>query len=83
MKNKKDFYQVALASLLITWNIFTIEQAISTSDNDQVKAAGKDYVNVKPELPEFVCFVVMLQKKKAKDKFLLHIAGAVTHYCEI
>ena len=28
--------------------MFTIELANSTSDNDQVKAAGKDYVNVKP-----------------------------------
>ena len=28
--------------------MFTIGQAVSTSDNDQVKPAGKDYVNVKP-----------------------------------
>ena len=28
--------------------MFTIGQAVSTSDNDQVKAAGKDYMNVKP-----------------------------------
>ena len=28
--------------------MFTIGQAVSTSDNDQVKAAGKDYVNMKP-----------------------------------
>ena len=48
MKNKKDFYSAVLASLLITWDIFTIEWAVSTCDNDQVKAAGKYYVNVKP-----------------------------------
>ena len=48
MKNKKDFYSVALASLLITWNMFRIGWAVSTSGNNQVKAAGKDYVNVKP-----------------------------------
>ena len=28
--------------------MFTMKQAISTSDNDQAKAADKDYVNVKP-----------------------------------
>ena len=48
MKNEKGFYYVALASLLITWIMPTIEQAVSTSDNDQVKPAGKDYFNVKP-----------------------------------
>ena len=46
--NKKGFYSVALASLLITWIMFAIGQAVSTSDNDQVKTAGKDYLNVKP-----------------------------------
>ena len=45
-KNKKDFYEVAPASSLITWNIFTIRLAVSTSDNDQVKAAGKNYVKI-------------------------------------
>ena len=48
MKIKKGFCQVALASLLITWNIFITGQTVSTNDNDQVKAAGKDYVNVNP-----------------------------------
>ena len=28
--------------------MFTIGLAVSTSDNDQAKAAGKDHVNVKP-----------------------------------
>ena len=28
--------------------MFTIGQAVFTSDNDQVKPAGKDYLNVKP-----------------------------------
>ena len=28
--------------------MFTIGQAVSTSDNDQVKPTGKDYVNVEP-----------------------------------
>ena len=48
MKNKKEFLLIALASLLITWNMFTIGYAVSTSDNDQVKTVGKDYVNMKP-----------------------------------
>ena len=43
MKSKKCFYYVAIASLLIIWNMFTIGYAASTSDNDQVKASGKDY----------------------------------------
>ena len=41
MKNKKGFYLVALASLLITWIMFTIGPAVSTSGNDQVKQLGK------------------------------------------
>ena len=32
-----------------------------TSDNDQVKPAGKDYVNVKPAWPASVCVAAMLQ----------------------
>ena len=28
--------------------MFTIGLAVSTSDNDQVKPAGKDHVNAKP-----------------------------------
>ena len=28
--------------------MFTIGQAVSTSDNDQVKPTAKDYVNVEP-----------------------------------
>ena len=38
--------------------MFTIGQAVSTSDNDQVKPAGKDYVNVKPVWP--VCVLSYL-----------------------
>ena len=41
--------------------MFTIEQAVSTSDNDQVKRAGKDYVNVKPAWPACVCVATMLE----------------------
>ena len=48
MKNKKGFCKVVLASLLITWIMLAAGQALSTSDNNQVKTVGKDYVNVKP-----------------------------------
>ena len=41
--------------------MFTIGYAVSASENDQVKAAGKDYVNVKPVC---VCVATMLQKNK-------------------
>ena len=44
--------------------MFTIGQAVSPGDNDQVKAAGKDYVNVKPVRPLCVCVATMLQKTK-------------------
>ena len=57
-KNKNDFYEVALGSLLITWIMFAIGQTVSTSDNDQVKPGGKDYVNVKPEPVWLVCVYV-------------------------
>ena len=30
-----------MASSLITWNVFIIACAVSTSDNDQVKVAGR------------------------------------------
>ena len=62
MKNKKDFYAVALAFIFITWNMFKIGWAVSNSNNDQVKTAGKDYVNVKPVWPVCVCVATMLQK---------------------
>ena len=58
MNNKKGF---AYASLLITWILFIIGYAISTSDNDQVKPAGKDYMNVKPVWLVYVCIATMLQ----------------------
>ena len=64
MKNKKDFYAVALAFIFITWNMFKIGWAVSNSNNDQVKTAGKDYVNVKPVWPVCVCVATMLQKAK-------------------
>ena len=35
--------------------MFTIGLALSISDNDQVEAAGKDYMNVKPVWPVCVC----------------------------
>ena len=41
-------FKVALASFSVTWNMFTIAGAVSTNGSDQVKEAGKDYVNVKP-----------------------------------
>ena len=40
-----------MASLLITWNMFTVGQAASTtvsSGNDQVKQLEEDDVNMKP-----------------------------------
>ena len=74
-KKKKGFLQVALASLLITWNMFTIGQDVSTSDNDQVKGAGKDYVMVKPLRPVCVCIATLFtgpKNKKYKNiKFVL------------
>ena len=41
--------------------MFTIGLAVSTNDNDQVKPVGKDYVNVKPVWPVWVCTATMLQ----------------------
>ena len=41
--------------------MFTIAQAVSTSDNDKVKPVGKDYVNVKPVWPACVCVATMLE----------------------
>ena len=61
MKKKKAFDQVALGSLLITLIMLSIGQAVSTSDNDQVKPVGKDYVDVKPVWPVCVCVATMLQ----------------------
>ena len=44
---------------VITWNMVTIGEVVSASDNDQVKATEKDYVNVKPmwALCEFVALL--------------------------
>ena len=38
MKNKKGFYEVALASLSITWIMFTTVQAVSTSKTSRKKS---------------------------------------------
>ena len=48
--------------------------AVSTSDNDQVKvkAAMKDYVDMKPVWTVCVCFARML-KKSVKTKFVWQI----------
>ena len=60
MKNKKDFYLVALASLLITWIMLTIREAVSTSDNDQVRTAGKYYVNMYIKLDDGIYIHIQL-----------------------
>ena len=41
--------------------MLAIGYAVSTSDNDQVKAAGKDYANAKPVRPVYVRVATMLQ----------------------
>ena len=50
--------------------MFTIGQAVSTSDNDQVKAAGKNYVNVKPVGPARV-YVATRNKQKTQSVEML------------
>ena len=46
--------------------MFTTEQAVSTSDNDQLKVNGKDYMNVKCETS--VCMWYVLQQCPKKQK---------------
>ena len=46
--------------------MFTTEYAVSISDNNQVKAVWKDYVNVKPVWPLYVLW----QSYKEKTKIL-------------
>ena len=41
--------------------MFTIGYTVSASDNDQLKPAGKDYVNMKPVWTACVCVATMLQ----------------------
>ena len=41
--------------------MFTIGLAISTSDNDQVEPAGKDYLDVKPVWQSCACVATMLE----------------------
>ena len=41
--------------------MFAVGLAVCTSDNDQVKPVGKDYVNVKPVWPAGVSVATMLQ----------------------
>ena len=45
--------------------MFTIRQAVSTSDNDQVKAAKKNYMNVKPVC---ICYDCVTKIKKVSLK---------------
>ena len=52
--------------------MLTIGEAVSTSDNDQISVAGKDYVNVKPVWPVCVCVATMLRKTKS-TKFVWQI----------
>ena len=57
--------------LLISWSGFFIDNLdrvhnlvdcfVCTSDNDQIKPAGKDYLNVKPVLPLCACVATMFQ----------------------
>ena len=49
--------------------MFTFAQTLSTSENNQVKPAVKDYVNVKPVWPVCVCVATMLQYTK-NTKFI-------------
>ena len=49
--------------------MFTIGLIVSSSDTDQVKAAGKDYVNTKPVWPVCVCVATMLQKQRTQNLF--------------
>ena len=44
--------------------MFTIGITVFISDNDQLKVAGTDYVNVKSVRPVCVCVATMLQKTK-------------------
>ena len=50
MRNQNGFDKVVLVSLLVTQNMFKIEQASSFNDNDQINAAGKEirklYINI-------------------------------------
>ena len=46
--------------------MFRSGYAVSNCDNDQVKATGKVYVNVKSMWPVCVCVATMLQKTKNK-----------------
>ena len=50
-----------MASFLITWNMFTIGQAVSASDNDQIKAAGRILCECETSVTS-VCVATMLQK---------------------
>ena len=41
--------------------MFTFGQTVSTSDDNQVKPAGKEYMNVKPVQTTCVCVATMLE----------------------
>ena len=53
--------------------MFTIGEAVSTSDNDQEKPAGKDYVNVKPVWPVCVCVAPTLQQTRKTNYIYQYI----------
>ena len=59
-----------MASLLITWIIFTIGFAVSTSDNDQVKRAGIGYFNVKPAWPLCVVLRQCFNKQNTQSSYI-------------
>ena len=54
--------------------MFTIGQAVSTSENDQVKPAGKDYVNMKQCVTSVcMCCDNVTINKKHKVKIYIYI----------
>ena len=76
MKDAKGLYYAALASLLITWILFINGYAVSTSDNDQVQPAGKDYVNEKSVRPSCVCVAsdnVSIKKHKVHIYIYIYV----------
>ena len=70
-KNKKGLYEVAMVSLLIIWNIFTVGQAVSTSDNDKVKAAGRRLYECETSVTSVLCMCCHNVTKNKKHKACL------------
>ena len=58
---KKDSKTSVFLLILLSFleQLFFIKHFLSISDNDQVKPAGEDYVNVKPVWPACVCDATM------------------------